>query len=80
MAIWEERIDGIVFTITANRFLRNMVRAIVGSLIDLGKGKISIENLQEIVESRNRSKAGISVPAHALYLSSVSYPYITNDD
>ncbi|NQY67415.1 MAG: tRNA pseudouridine(38-40) synthase TruA [Flavobacteriales bacterium] len=75
-AIWEERKEGIVFTITANRFLRNMVRAIVGSLVDLGKERISIEDLIKIIESQNRSNAGMSAPAHALYLSSVTYPYI----
>jgi tRNA pseudouridine38-40 synthase len=63
-----------VFKITANRFLRNMVRAIVGTLLDIGKEKITIETFKNIIASKNRSQAGMSVPAHALYLSHVQYP------
>lgn len=63
----------LVFTITADRFLRNMVRAIVGTLVDIGLGKIPIEQLHEIIKSKNRSKAGTSVPAKALFLFKVEY-------
>jgi tRNA pseudouridine38-40 synthase len=64
----------LVFEITADRFLRNMVRAIVGTLLDVGKRKTSVEQFEKILKSKNRSNAGVSVPAHALYLSSVIYP------
>ncbi len=60
--------------ITADRFLRNMVRAIVGTMIDIGLHKIELEDLHRIIESKNRSKAGYSVHAHGLYLSEVVYP------
>ena len=63
-----------VFKITANRFLRNMVRAIVGTLLEVGKGKITFEEFKTIVSDKNRSNAGMSVPAHALYLTQVRYP------
>jgi len=62
------------FTIKADRFLRNMVRAIVGTLINIGLGKISVEDLHTIIKSKNRSEAGFSVPAHALCLIAVEYP------
>lgn len=75
---WEVREDGIIYHITANRFLRNMVRAIVGTLTDIGKGKMSPEHIKEIIESGNRSKAGPSVPACGLFLTEVNYPYINN--
>lgn len=63
-----------VFKITANRFLRNMVRAIVGTLLEVGKEKISLEEFKLIIENKNRSDAGMSVNAHALYLSEIIYP------
>ncbi len=68
--------DGWVFTIKADRFLRNMVRAIVGTLVMVGKGEIEVEEMTSIIESKNRSKAGQSVPACGLYLVAVEYPYI----
>ena len=71
---WEEKGDLFIFTITANRFLRNMVRAIVGTLIDVGKGVTSEEELRKIIEGKNRSDAGSSVPAGGLYLTKVIYP------
>ncbi|MCX6243843.1 MAG: tRNA pseudouridine(38-40) synthase TruA [Bacteroidetes bacterium] len=73
-AIWEKREDLLVFTITADRFLRNMVRAVVGTLIDLGRGKITPEDLQRIILSKDRCAAGFSVPASGLFLVSVKYP------
>jgi len=69
-------IDKLVFTITADRFLRNMVRAIVGTMINIGTGKINIEDFERIIESKDRSQAGFSVPAHALYLTKIDYEYL----
>ncbi|WP_370391531.1 tRNA pseudouridine(38-40) synthase TruA [uncultured Winogradskyella sp.] len=66
--------DEIIFTITADRFLRNMVRAIVGTLINIGLGKMEVEELHRIIKSKDRSEAGFSVPAHGLYLTEVKYP------
>lgn len=68
--------DGWVFTIKADRFLRNMVRAIVGTLVMVGKGEIEVQQMGNIIESKNRSRAGQSVPACGLYLVAVEYPYI----
>jgi len=73
-AKWEEKEEMLVFTITANRFLRNMVRAIVGTLIDVGKDKVSIAKFKQIIESKNRSDAGFSVPACGLFLEKIDYP------
>jgi tRNA pseudouridine38-40 synthase len=64
----------LVFTITADRFLRNMVRAVAGTLLLLGTGKISLEDMKRIVESKNRSDAGDSAPAKGLTLYRVVYP------
>lgn len=74
-ARWEEVAEGeYVFTITADRFLRNMVRAIVGTLFQIGKHKMSVDDFRAIIESKDRCKAGSSAPAHALYLEDVAYP------
>jgi len=62
------------FKITANRFLRNMVRAIVGTTLEVGQGKINVDDFRSIIEAKNRSEAGLSVPAHGLYLSNIVYP------
>ncbi len=70
---WAVKDDGIVFKISADRFLRNMVRAIVGTLIMVGKKEIDPEEVREIIESKNRSNAGTSVPACGLYLTEVKY-------
>ena len=67
----------MVFTISADRFLRNMVRAIVGTLVNIGLGKISIADLKTIIESKDRKEAGFSVPAHGLFLTEIEYPYLT---
>ena len=64
----------IVFRIKANRFLRNMVRAIMGTIVEIGLGKISLQELHAIIKSKDRSKAGPSMPAHALFLIKVEYP------
>lgn len=62
------------FTITADRFLRNMVRAIVGTLLDVGRGVLTIEQFREIIEKKDRCSAGTSVPGNALFLADVTYP------
>ena len=74
-AQWEQCDGQLVFTITANRFMRNMVRAIVGTLLLVGKGKISVQDFQDIIEQKDRCKAGDSAPAHALFLEKVRYDY-----
>ena len=73
-AFWEKRENKLVFHITANRFLRNMVRAIVGTLLEIGLGKIPEEQLHEIIKSRDRKNAGTSVPAKGLFLTKIEYP------
>lgn len=73
-ADWVKTDGGIVFHISADRFLRNMVRAIVGTLIMVGKQEILPEAVRGIIESKNRSNAGASVPACGLYLTEVKYP------
>jgi len=71
---WNKSEDRIIYNITANRFLRNMVRAITGTLLEIGVGKISIDDFRKIIENKNRSDAGMSVPACGLFLTKVSYP------
>ena len=71
---WIESEKEYIFEITANRFLRNMVRSIVGTLIDIGSGKISINHFIEIIKSKDRSMAGYSVPAKGLFLTKINYP------
>ncbi|MGC8865978.1 MAG: tRNA pseudouridine(38-40) synthase TruA [Bacteroidales bacterium] len=73
-AYWEVRGHELIFTITANRFLRNMVRAIVGTLWDVGRGRFSLNDFQALIENKNRSQAGASVPASGLFLERVDYP------
>lgn len=68
--------DRLIFTISANRFLRNMVRSIVGTLINVGLHKITLDDFVKIIESKSREKAGFSVPAHGLYLTKITYEYI----
>ena len=75
-AEWEQIDERLVFHISADRFLRNMVRAIVGTLMEIGLGKHPVEYIKEVIESKDRSKAGTSVPACGLYLTEVVYPYI----
>lgn len=75
-AFFTQTDQGLIFEITADRFLRNMVRAIVGTLIDIGTGEVPVNAMREIIESKNRSKAGQSVPACGLYLVQIKYPYI----
>lgn len=66
----------LIFTIAADRFLRNMVRAIIGTMINIGTGKISLADFEKIIDSKDRSQAGFSVPAHGLYLTKIEYNYI----
>ena len=72
-AFWVQEGSQLTFHITANRFLRNMVRAIVGTLIEVGQGKRSVEDFKNVIESKKRSEAGWSVPAQGLFLSEVKY-------
>jgi tRNA pseudouridine38-40 synthase len=74
--MFELKPNGIIFTIKADRFLRNMVRAIMGTLVMVGRGDIEVQEVSKIVESKNRGNAGQSVPACGLYLVAVEYPYI----
>lgn len=67
---------GIVFTISADRFLRNMVRAVVGTLVDMGRGKLSLDGLRDIIDRRDRCSAGTSMPPQALFLWDITYPFI----
>lgn len=73
---WEQEGDVWVFTIRADRFLRNMVRAIVGTLLEVGRGKLTVEGFRKVIEAKDRCKAGVSVPGHALYLVDVTYPEV----
>ena len=73
-AHWDELEPGVWrFTISANRFLRNMVRAIVGTLVEVGRGKLSIEDFRRVIEEKNRCSAGESVPGNALFLVDIKY-------
>jgi tRNA pseudouridine38-40 synthase len=78
-AEWLPTEKGIVFHISADRFLRNMVRAIIGTLVRIGKKEINVEDIRGIIESKNRSNAGESVPACGLFLTEVKYPYIPDE-
>ena len=71
---WTQEGDIWVFTIRADRFLRNMVRAIVGTLLEVGRGRLTIDGFRNVIEAKDRCKAGTSVPGHALFLVDVTYP------
>jgi tRNA pseudouridine38-40 synthase len=73
-ARWTDIPDGLLFEISADRFLRNMVRAIVGTLLEMGKGRLDEAGLRRIIEGKNRSDAGTSVPACGLFLVKIDYP------
>jgi tRNA pseudouridine38-40 synthase len=73
-AEWHEEGNMTVFTVSADRFLRNMVRALVGTLIPVGRGKLDPEGFEEIIKGRNRGLAGQSAPAHGLSLTAIEYP------
>jgi len=73
-AEWTQQDEEWIFSIQADRFLRNMVRAIVGTLFEVGRNKMSVEEFRTVIEAKNRCKAGVSVPAHGLYLVDIQYP------
>jgi len=73
-AKWEVSNSRLLFVIEADRFLRNMVRAIVGTMLNVGTEKITVAQFCDVINLKNRSKAGYSVPAHALYLQNIKYP------
>ncbi len=73
-AIWQKRGSELMFTITADRFLHNMVRAIVGTCLEVGRGKLTPNDFKQVIESKSRQKAGASVPGHGLYLAKIEYP------
>ena len=75
-AEWTEEEGGWVFTIRSNRFLRNMVRSVTGTLLDVGRGKLTIDGMREIIEKKDRCAAGVSMPACGLFLTKVEYPYL----
>lgn len=72
-AVWAQDGNQLIFNITANRFLRNMVRAIVGTLVEVGKHKITKEDFRTIILSKDRANAGLSVPAKGLFLTEITY-------
>ncbi len=74
-AEWEQEGSELKFTVSANRFLRNMVRAIVGTMVEIGAGKLKPEDLRTVIENKNRNSAGTSAPAHGLYLVDVGYDF-----
>ena len=74
-AAWTHEDDQWVFTITADRFLRNMVRAIVGTLVEVGRHKMTVEQFCDVIERKDRCAAGTSMPGHALFLWGITYPY-----
>lgn len=73
-ARWSQKGHQLVFTIKADRFLRNMVRAIVGTMVKVGEGKLSVEEFRQIIEAKDRSAAGASAPPEGLFLSNIIYP------
>lgn len=72
---WLAHSKGFTFEISADRFLRNMVRSIVGTMVDLGRGKIDLQTFKAIIDAKDRSAAGTSVAAHGLFLTDVRYPF-----
>lgn len=74
-AEWEQSGGELKFTVSANRFLRNMVRAIVGTMVEIGAGKIKPEELHQVIEDKNRNAAGTSAPGHGLFLVDVGYEF-----
>jgi tRNA pseudouridine38-40 synthase len=79
-AYWKKENNTLIFTITADRFLRNMVRSIVGTLVNIGLKKITKNDFIKIIESKSRKNAGFSVPAQGLFLTNITYPYISNEN
>jgi tRNA pseudouridine38-40 synthase len=79
-AVWEQEANNLVFYITANRFLRGMVRAIVGTLLDVGRCKTSLADFEQIILSKKRTAAGRNVPPDGLFLVAVRYPEVVYQD
>lgn len=78
-AEWIDAGDGrMVFVITADRFLRNMVRAVTGTLVDVGRGKLTIDDFAAVIAARDRCAAGVSMPPEPLFLHSIQYPYYSS--
>jgi len=75
---WVRNGDRFVYHVAADRFLRNMVRALVGTQLMVGQGKITVEDFRNIIKEKNRSSAGKSVDAKGLYLCEVEYPYLVS--
>ena len=73
-ACWERKGDVWAFTIRSDRFLRNMVRAIVGTLLEVGRGRMTVDGFRAVIEAKDRCKAGVSVPGNALFLEDITYP------
>ena len=73
-AVWKQKGSYLIFYISSNRFLRNMVRSIVGTLLEVGYKKRKVEDMDDLIKSKDRCQAGFSVPAHGLYLSRIEYP------
>lgn len=73
-AEWQQAGNKLIFNVKADRFLRNMVRALVGTLLEVGLGKMDVEGFRRVIEQKNRSAAGLSVPAHGLFLTDIEYP------
>ncbi len=73
-SLWAEEKSQLVYTISADRFLRNMVRAIVGTLLDVGRKKMSVTKFEQLIKMKDRNEAGFSVPACGLYLAEIEYP------
>lgn len=76
-AHWDTLDGQWVFTIRSNRFLRNMVRSVTGTLLDVGRGKLSLDGLRQIIERKDRCAAGVSMPPQGLFLTRVEYPFDT---
>ena len=74
-AKWEQNGSELKFTVSTNRFLRNMVRAIVGTMVEVGSGKLQPEDVRKVIEDKHRNSAGTSAPAHGLYLVDVGYDF-----
>jgi tRNA pseudouridine38-40 synthase len=75
-AKWFQNSEQHIFGISADRFLRSMVRTIVGTLLEVGEGKITEDDFKKIIEGKSRRDAGVAVPAHGLYLVDVKYPFL----
>lgn len=73
-ATWQQEGSSLIFSISANRFLRNMVRAIVGTLLEVGYKKREVKDIEMVIKSKDRGEAGFSAPAQGLYLSRIEYP------